>query len=476
MKKILYIFLSGILLFGTGCNDFLDRQPPLNVNENDIFSSPVRIEATLLGLYATAKNTAAGSGDGYALLGGKGLVAMDARGDDVVNVTSNNLLLMETYHMRVTDIYGDNRLFWEYAYLTINRVNTFLASLESEGVRELLGDERYNQFKAEAMFVRALCYYYLINLYGTPYIINPNARAIPLRLRPESDGTNNNLAPATVTEIYAQILTDLNDANIAALPVTRNDYATVTRATKGAAFMLRMRTYMGQANWTEAVRAGEAITGYTLATDVTATFSSPFHTSESIFSFPMALNNRPNTQLSAAEFYNPNGADVILVDVATGIMSKPYYSLDFDARSAFLNNANNRLRKYTDILNRVDWTHIFRYAETLLGLAESYANLGSAANEAKARELLKQVRHRSIDPEKDPLNIDALSGDALKEAISNERRLELLGEGVRGIDITRRGETFRKGTGVGAIIANPTDIGYLWPIPQSEKLQNEAMR
>ena len=475
MKKILYILLFGVLLFGTGCDNFLDIPPPLAVTEREVFSSPERIEATLLGLYATVRTTPLGTPAGYALLGGRGLTIMDVRGDDFINVTTNQVLLIDTYFMRVADNDPENDLFWRFAYIAINRINIFLAGMEGEGVRELLGEPLFNQFIAEAKFLRALCYYFLINLYGTPYVINPNAPAIPLRLQPETTAANNSLALSTVAEVYAQILADLSDANIATLPVTANNYATVTRASRGAAQMLRMRTYMGQANWSAAIGAGRAITGHTLATDVSDTFSAPFFNSESIFSFPMALNNRPNTSLGVVDMFNPAGADVLLVDLEAGIMSKPYYSLYFDARVEAFLGENGRWLKYPDRL-RTDWIHIFRYAETLLGLAEAYANLGGAANEATARGLLAQVRHRSIDPDRDPLDIDALSGDALLEAISNERRLELLGEGVRGIDITRRGETFRKGIGAGReIIVSPTDPGYLWPIPLAERLTNSAI-
>ena len=114
---------------------------------------------------------------------------------------------------------------------------------------------------------------------------------------------------------------------------------------------------------------------------------------------------------------------------------------------------------------------IFRYAETLLDLAECYAN--KAGGEAMAKSLLKQVRGRSVDAATDPLNIDNLSGDALKEAIYNEKRLEFIGEGIRGIDIMRRGEHFIKVGENETINVGPSDEKYTWPIPQVELLLNK---
>lgn len=113
-----------------------------------------------------------------------------------------------------------------------------------------------------------------------------------------------------------------------------------------------------------------------------------------------------------------------------------------DARSAF-KDAKKKLVKFTDVATKLDWVPIFRYAETLLDLAECYAN--TTGGEGTAKELLKRVRYRSLPEDVDPLDIDALSGDGLKEAIYNEKRLEFIGEGIRGIDIIRRGENFVQG-------------------------------
>jgi len=83
---------------------------------------------------------------------------------------------------------------------------------------------------------------------------------------------------------------------------------------------------------------------------------------------------------------------------------------------------------------------------------------------------LKEVRSRSII-ENDPLNIDAMTGSALMEAIENERRLEFIGEGMRGLDLFRKGQPFVRGTRQ----INPGDVGYSWPYPLSETQANSAL-
>jgi len=455
MKKKYYIYsftLSIILM--SGCSSsFLDQEPPLKIGEGDIYGSAARMESTLLGLYANLKNTSTES-----FMGGKTYLVFDNRGDDIINTSSNLSTLYDTYLMNVNSVSTENTTTWTNAYATINKVNVFLEGIESG--KAILGD-KYEQFKAEAQFVRAISYYYLCNLYSQPYVLNPDAKSVPLRLTAQKDATNNNMPRSTIKQVYGQIIEDLK--NYAALPDGTISETGVTRATKGAANMLRMRVYMAMGDWNSAISAGKEVKGYSLLSNVKSIFSTPYFTQESIFSLPMATNNTPNTQQGLAEYYTDD--KIIVVDVTSGVMSKSNYSLAIDKRVNF-KDSSKRLTKFTDVKTKLDWVPIFRYAETLLNFAECYANIADGENQA--REYLKDVRHRSIVAEQDPLDIDGLSGSALKEAIYNERRLEFIGEGIRGIDILRRGENFIKGNKT----VTPQSNGYIWPIPQTELLIN----
>ena len=66
-----------------------------------------------------------------------------------------------------------------------------------------------------------------------------------------------------------------------------------------------------------------------------------------------------------------------------------------------------------------------------------------------------------------------IKDEELKEAIYNEKRLEFIGEGIRGIDIMRRGEHFIKVGENETINVGPSDEKYTWPIPQVELLLNK---
>lgn len=76
---------------------------------------------------------------------------------------------------------------------------------------------------------------------------------------------------------------------------------------------------------------------------------------------------------------------------------------------------------------------MLRMADVILMLAEVKAELG----ESTAVGLVNQIRERAFGSAK--YDIGALSGQALKDAILEERKLELLGEGKRRWDLIRSG-------------------------------------
>ena len=82
----------------------------------------------------------------------------------------------------------------------------------------------------------------------------------------------------------------------------------------------------------------------------------------------------------------------------------------------------------------MDWP-ILRMADVILMLAEAKAELNKSA---EAVALVNQIRERAFgDATHD---IGALSGDALKDAVFQERKLELLGEGTIRWDMIRSGK------------------------------------
>lgn len=459
MKKFVFIsiIISAVLC---SCDEtFLDQDKPLVSTEAVIYTDAGKTEMALLGLYTSLK------GSNCDFMGGKTYIAFDALGEDLMDLDPNGVTLFNTYIIQVLPSTTENGLAWYYAYLAINRANVFIESMEEYNTADVIGSDLAKQYVAEAKFIRALSYYYLVQLYSQPYKLNKSAKAIPLRLTAIKENGQSNLPCSTNAKIYETILNDLSDSEIAALP---GNAAIKTRATKAAALMLKMRVYMNMENWQAAISAGEAISGYELVDDVAAQFATPYYTNESIFSIAQSLSDRPNTQRSPWEYYNTGR--IFVIDKVGGVMSLPNYSLEDDKRVEAFDD-NGILRKFPSS-DRLNWIPVFRFAETKLNLAECYAQ--TSGKEADARTALAAVRNRSVDPTDDPLNISGLSGTALLEAISNEKRLEFIGEGMRGLDILRKGESFVK---AGSPISGPINVAsqspfYIWPIPEDERVNN----
>lgn len=120
-----------------------------------------------------------------------------------------------------------------------------------------------------------------------------------------------------------------------------------------------------------------------------------------------------------------------------------------------------------------DYVPVIRYAEVLLNYAEAAAQNNDLT---KATALLKAVRHRSNSAYVFP-DADIGTKDALLNTILTERRVELLGEGLRLQDLQRRLQPLPAKTGsIGTAPSVPVAAAnYIWPIPSGEISTNKLM-
>ena len=113
----------------------------------------------------------------------------------------------------------------------------------------------------------------------------------------------------------------------------------------------------------------------------------------------------------------------------------------------------------------------FRTGEMYLIRAEAYARLGGA-NEALGLADLNTLRAARITGYVPVV----LSGAALLNAIEQERRKELVGEGHRFLDLKRTTRTVNRITNCVSFCNLPSSAReWVFPIPQPEILANTAM-
>jgi starch-binding outer membrane protein, SusD/RagB family len=188
-----------------------------------------------------------------------------------------------------------NAMYYRVFY-QIMLANEFLRQstddkLASRGQNDPTLIANVHQYRAEARFLRALSYWHGIDLFGNIPLVNEND---PLGSTPPQQ--------AQRADIYAFVVSELNDI-ITALPAGGPaDAASHARATPAAAHMLLAKLYLnaevytGTANWDGALTEAQAAiaAGYSIAPNFNQNFRADNNTSpELIF---VAAQDGANTQ------------------------------------------------------------------------------------------------------------------------------------------------------------------------------------
>jgi hypothetical protein len=167
------------------------------------------------------------------------------------------------------DITSDNSSvegFWDALYKAIGRANTVIEKVP--GVAALDPAER-DVMLGEAHFIRALTYHNLVKFWGDTA---SSGLGVPIVLIPPPDIPSTSLVTrATTGEVYAQILTDLTDAETL-LAGSSNDSH---RANLMAVHALRARVYLYQKNWAGAEKRRQSRRADTRSWPTTAVFLPP---------------------------------------------------------------------------------------------------------------------------------------------------------------------------------------------------------
>ncbi len=494
LKPFVKALLAVVLVGAVSCRtDLLDPQPKTHFPASIVFDTPQRVEQQVNGLYDAVKN-------GY-FLGARLQVYLDVRGEDFINRNNNGVTGLQTWNHTVVESTNEVNNVWAYGYQAINQVNVFLQDLEANASKfvaptfaENYATVQVPQYQAEARFLRAVSYFYLLQLYARPYIDGNGSRpGLPLRLNAETGFDNNDMPRSTVAQVYEQILNDLNFAE-QNLPVEQTEALRVNRAHQNAAIAFKTRVYLAMSQWNEVIREADKIvsqeapfraaTGnrHELSPSIAAVFAPPQRTLESIFSLPYTNQDAPTTQSQIAYYYlpatrkvagDPTGNGEYFLN-PSGIVANQGWKAT-DARRAFLipaaSGTNLYLNKYPTGAPYTDQVPVIRYAEVLLNLAEAITRSTNAV-EPRAIALLNAVRGRS-DPSTQFTTADFPTATALADAILTERRIEFMGEGMRSNDLMRLNLTI---PGKGTVPAvNPTDPNYVWPIPAVELSANTVI-
>lgn len=208
MKRLIYFFLVCSCLLGLGgCNDFLEENPLSEISRDNFFKSRDDAFASVNVMYRKGRmslmNPASFVGCGLMYMTGyrTGLI-------DNPNGRGNNEVISHLQLLKVDPVTDNNDIIgsWSGPYETIVRNANFAL----EGIPDCPGltDSERKQLIGEALFFRALNYYYLVQTWGpVPLILNSYKSLDDIYVQRSSEKF-----------IYQQIIKDLEEALNSGLP------------------------------------------------------------------------------------------------------------------------------------------------------------------------------------------------------------------------------------------------------------------
>ncbi len=479
-NKIILVSVLMASLFSSCDKDDLNPIPATSISDETAFSTQVRVEGAIRAIYSALKNN--------GVYGGRYQIFNEIRGGDFNNERTNVVTGYDVWQYTPNNSSTNSvQNHWAQAYFAINLANIAIDGINNRGGAAVVGTALAKNYVAEAKFCRAIAYHSLMQLYAKPYADGIGSQlGVPLRLIPNTGGGDLSLVRASAQQVYNQIIADLNDAETD-LPATNGSaILNTTRAHKNTAIAFKTRVYltMGAAFYNNVVSEANKLvpavapfnnttnTAHALNANYVNIFRTPYTTSESILSMPFASNEAPGTQNQLGFYYGPaglNGGSGEYSLITTGIIADAGWKAT-DARRTFIITSAGKswTSKYNGISPFIDYAPVIRWAEVLLNLAEAKAR-NTNSIDPQSLAILNAVRQRS-DATTTFLATDFATPAAFIDAIMKERRIEFLGEGIQGMDLTRTLSPLPAKPGVAAVASGAA--GYIWPISSSELLLN----
>lgn len=441
---LLPVFAMGLIL--SSCEDeIIDLQPFNQISETVAFSTPEKVALSVLGMYQAAQIGEFG-GRGYPF-GAAFVQQGDCRGEDVVNIYA---FYAFTYQGTYTPSTANNRYFWADTYRLINRVNIVAEGVIQAATDGVISQELANEYKGEALLMRAAAYHQLVFMFARPYKHTGDAShmGVPYHKLPFTTQENIDEGFATgrhsVAQVYQWILEDLDFAE-QHLPLKsqRSGNTQVSRATKGAAAAYKARINLHMWNMQGVIAEGRKFFDggvyaghYVLNENPWDVFYNNYGSGEYMFGMESSATNYPSVNGALPQMFLRR----LLVCISPILWRNEFWLSDDKRRDQehMVNNVSGVMFtwKYKDDVNNDDISPMMRFAEVPLNLAEAYAREG---NMEQALRFVNMVRDRALA---DPATQSYTAADfantvELLEAILNERRIELVFEGHRFSEIHR---------------------------------------
>lgn len=443
------LYLTFLLTALTSCEEFIDVGPPkTEIVTATVYTSDASATSAISGIYSLMMNnqsfTRAGMEEFSGLLSDE--LTNYTMNADQIQFYTNELTSKNSYVLAI---------FWREPYKYINNANAVLEGLKvSTGITT----STKNQLEGEALFIRAFCHFYLVNLFGDiPYLTSTDYRV------------NMKEGRMPAVEVYGLIENDL----LKARELMASDFSFSVnervRPNRDAATALLARMYLYTKAWDKAEQFSSDLISKS-STYQLEELASVFQkeSSEAIWQLkPVApeantpqaqvfiLNGPPNTASRRVTM-----SDALFNSFETGDMRLSEWIGEYTQESTTW-HFPYKYKKLSDPVQS-EYSVVLRLAEQYLIRAEARTQQDKYS---EAQQDLNTIRERA-----GLLATTANDKSGLLTAIERERRSELFAEwGHRWFDLVR---TDQAQALLGPIKTGWQSTDVLLPIPDSERLLN----
>lgn len=228
-----YLCMSCRKIIGVG-------EPSDKIVAEKVYSSDSNATAVMAGIYSYMnKSGLSAGGDGISVF--CGLYC------DELGLVEGNQKFLRCYENALN---ADNSPFWAQLYYCVQHCNMLLEGLHAS---RSISDDVKRQLTGEAKFIRAFCYFYLVNFFGE----------VPL-LTTTDLNTNTTSGRSDIEKVYDQMVTDLIGAqSLLNTEYVAGDAVTAVnerlRPNKWAASALLARIYLYRNNWVAAEEQASSV-------------------------------------------------------------------------------------------------------------------------------------------------------------------------------------------------------------------------
>lgn len=375
-------------------------------------------------------------------------------------------------------------------------------------------EENINKVKAQAYALRGFYYFNLVNIYGKPYSVDPEAPGVPLKLNSGIEESEDYLKRKTVAEVYEQILSDLHTAEATYLALPQSEqWSDNYRTSLPMVQLMLSRTYLYMENWAKAAEYAKLVMEnkqfklvdlnsvplygtddegktvrnyYVFPTYKSSETIWPYGNVKDMFEWTYKEANTQNSNTGSKMHAYFQASEELLgtfVDYDLRLNRYIVQAPTGDSSGSLMHMAFGKVYVGTTYYLPQNAVGVFgrclRLSEAYLNYAEAKAMLGGEGL-GEATDALNTLRKMRFDPE-DFEDEEFDSQEELVQFIRDERRRELCFEGHRWFDLRRWGmpafthKWYDDSESTSSYSLEEGDLLYTVPLPDEALNMNSSL-